>query len=107
MQDKDSPESPWSHWLMWNIDPSTEVIAQGENPSGAIEGVTSFNAIGYGGPCPGSGEHRYYYRIYALDTTLQLEANATWKEVDKATIGHVLEYEEYVGRYSRGGEVAQ
>ena len=107
MEDKDSPESPWSHWLMWNITPDTEVIAQGENPAGAIEGVTSFGAIGYGGPCPGSGEHRYYYRIYALDITLQLESNATWADVDKASFGHVLEYEEYMGRYSRGGEVAQ
>ena len=101
MEDKDSPDSPWSHWLMWNIPPITEKISRARKPDGAIEGVTSFGNIGYGGPCPESGEHRYTFRIYALDVTLDLPATSTWKEVDKATMGHVLEYEEYMGRYER------
>ena len=100
-EDKDSPGSPWSHWLMWNIDPKTEIILPTINPQGSIEGLTSFGGVGYGGPCPGNGEHRYYFRIYALDIKLNFTPESAWPEIDKAMLGHTLEYEEYMGKYER------
>ena len=100
-EDKDSPGERWSHWLMWNIQPTTEEILPGANPPGAIEGMTSFGTTGYGGPCPGSGEHRYYFTVYGVDIKLELPPDAKWPEVDKAMFGHILEESSYMGKYQR------
>jgi Raf kinase inhibitor-like YbhB/YbcL family protein len=71
-------------------------------PSGTRQGRNDFRKIGYGGPCPPSGAaHRYYFRLYALDTTLELRANATRAEVDRAMRGHILARAELMGRYRR------
>lgn len=106
VDDPDAPVGTWVHWTLWNIPPpdaaQTEVrIAEGSVPRGAIEGKTNFNEPGYGGPCPPSGEHRYFFKAYALDTTLDLAPTAEKRELMDAVQDHVLDSAELIGRYSR------
>lgn len=97
----------WVHWLVYNI-PSTvtslpEGLPKGEVlENGARQGMTSFRQLGYGGPCPPLGTHRYLFRVYAVDTSIDLEpGRATKKHVLKALQGHVVGYGELVGTYRR------
>ena len=101
MDDPDSPSGTWLHWSVWNIGPGPREISEGKIPSGAIEGKTSFDSVGYGGPCPGRGEHRYFFRLYALDTMLDLPSGANRGELEAATQGHILDQAEFYGLYKR------
>lgn len=101
MIDPDSPSGNFIHWLVWNIKPSTKIIEENSVPTGAVEGMTSWEKTGYGGPCPQTGEHRYIFRIYALDMVLNLDDKADINEFNKAIKGHVNDMGEYVGRYSQ------
>lgn len=98
--DPDAPAGTWVHWTVWNIDPGTTEIAENSAPGG-VEGVTNFGKPGYGGPCPPSGTHRYYFKLYALDTTLDLPASTDAKGLEAAMQGHVLAETVLMGRYSR------
>jgi Raf kinase inhibitor-like YbhB/YbcL family protein len=69
--------------------------------NGAKQGITDFKRVGYGGPCPPSGTHRYFFKLYALDTMIALPAGKSKKEIERAMQGHVLAYGELVGTYSR------
>ena len=100
--DPDAPAGVWVHWIVWNIDPKTTEIAENSIPSGAVEGTTSFGKTEYGGPCPPSGEHRYFFRLYALDTKLDLDSSADKAKIEAAMQGHILEQAELMGLYSRG-----
>ncbi len=99
--DPDAPGGTWLHWTLWNIDPSLSGIETGKVPSGAVEGMTDFGRSGYGGPCPPSGNHRYYFRIYALDIRLDLRADALLSDLNQAMTGHVIGQAELMGTYSR------
>ena len=99
--DPDAPAGTWVHWLVWNIDPSTTAIAEGSSPSGSVEGTTSFGKTGYGGPCPPSGTHRYFFKLYALDSTLDLASDADKAALEAAMEGHILDQAETMGVYSR------
>lgn len=101
VEDPDAPIGSWLHWTVWNIEPKTNVIAEGEVPAGSVEGLTSFGTIGYGGPCPPSGEHRYVFKIFALDERLDLQAGATRAELESAMDGHIIARGELVGLYSK------
>ena len=101
VDDPDAPSGLFTHWLAWNIDPKTTEIAEGSSPSGAVQGKNDFGKSGYGGPCPPSGTHRYYFKIFALDRTLDLKSGAKRAEVDAAIRGHVIAQGELMGRYSR------
>ena len=101
VDDPDAPIGSWLHWTVWNIEPKTNVIAEGEVPAGSVEGMTSFGTIGYGGPCPPRGEHRYVFKIFALDERLDLPAGATRAELESAMDGHVIAQGELVGLYSK------
>jgi len=101
MDDPDAPMGTWVHWTLWNIDPETAEIPQNSVPEGAVEGITSFKKPGYGGPCPPSGTHRYFFKLYALDTMLALGAKATASDIEKAMEGHILDSAELVGLYKR------
>ncbi len=101
MDDPDSPGGAWLHWSVWNIDPKTTEIMENSAPAGAVEGATGFGRTGYGGPCPRSGEHRYFFRLYALDSKLNLPAGARRPELEQAMAGHVLAEAELTGRYRR------
>ena len=101
MDDPDAPAGTWVHWVLWNIDPVTTQIAQGSAPRGAEQGVNSWQRKSYGGPCPPSGQHRYYFRLYALSERLALPSNSTRKELDRAMQGKILAQTELLGVYSR------
>ncbi len=101
VDDPDAPAGTWVHWTLWNIPPETTLIEEGSVPAGAIEGVTSFGKPGYGGPCPPSGTHRYFFKLYALDTLPDLPQTAKAADLEKAISGHVIEQAELVGTYSR------
>jgi len=101
MDDPDAPMGTWVHWTVWNIDPKTKEISENSLLEGAIEGITSFGKPGYSGPCPPSGTHRYFFKLYALDTSLSLPKTATKAELEKAMTGHIINTEELVGLYSR------
>lgn len=95
------PDGVWDHWLVWNIPPDTREIPEGEEPSGTV-GQNTSGSTGYQGPCPPDREHRYFFRLYALDTALDLRPEGTRKDdILSAMSGHVLEEAELMGRYNR------
>ncbi len=100
MDDPDAPVGLFTHWLVWNIDPGTTQIAEKSVPKGAVEGTNDYPTAGYGGPQPPSGTHRYYFKIFALDKTLDLRAGARRKELDEAMKGHVIAEGQYMGRFT-------
>src|SRR3989344_756414 len=93
----------FTHWLVWNINPSTAVIKEESVPPGAVEGVNDFGNIGYGSPCPpkGANPHHYHFKLYALDGILKLSKGAA-KDALGAEIGkHLVAKAELVGLYQR------
>ena len=101
VDDPDAPGRTWTHWLVWNIEPKTTEIPEARAPSGSVQGKNDFGDASYGGPQPPSGTHRYYFKIFALDKTLDLKAGAKRKEVDAAIKGHVIAQGEVMGKYSK------
>ncbi len=99
--DPDAPVGDWVHWLVWNLDPATKDIAENSVPAGAIEGTTSFGRPGYGGPCPPSGTHRYFFKLYALDINLNLNQNTNKKQLEIAMKGHIIDQTGLIGLYGR------
>ena len=100
MDDPDAPSGLFTHWTAWNISPQTSIIAEGSPPKG-VQGTNDFGKSGYGGPCPPSGTHRYYFKIFALDRELDLPFGAKRGQLDAAMKGHVIAQGELKGRYSR------
>ncbi|KKR76880.1 MAG: Phospholipid-binding protein, PBP family [Candidatus Levybacteria bacterium GW2011_GWA2_40_8] len=101
MDDPDAPSGLWVHWTVWNIDPSTKGIAENSRFEDAMEGMTSSGKMGYGGPCPPDREHRYSFKLYALDTTLDLDSSAKKEELEAAMEGHIISSAELAGLYNR------
>ncbi len=101
VDDPDAPAGDWVHWTVWNISAKTKTIAENSLPENAAEGFTDFGKPGYGGPCPPTGTHRYFFKLYALDTTLALNSSAKKTDIEKAMEGHILEQAELVGLYQR------
>jgi Raf kinase inhibitor-like YbhB/YbcL family protein len=100
VDDPDAPSGLFTHWAVWNISPQTSTIAEGSGPKGA-QGTNDFGRSGYGGPCPPSGTHRYYFKIFALDRELDLPFGAKRSQLDAAMKGRVIAQGELMGRYSR------
>lgn len=104
--DPDAPGKTWVHWVLFNLPPETDALP-GHMPTdptlknGAVQGITDFGRSGYGGPCPPGGVHRYYFKLYALDTTLDLTPKARKSDVVKAMEGHILAEGQLMGKYSR------
>lgn len=101
VDDPDSPSGTWSHWVVWNIDPSTKIIKENSTPSGAVSGLNDFGKFGYGGPCPFKGEHRYFFKLFALNKKTILSRDFKKADVEKAMEGSILDKSEFFGRYSR------
>ncbi len=101
VDDPDAPAGDWVHWTLWNINPTTTEIPKNSTPDGATEGMTDFGRTGWGGPCPHSGTHHYQFKLYALDTMLNLQTSAKKKEVELAMDGHILEQTQLIGLYER------
>jgi Raf kinase inhibitor-like YbhB/YbcL family protein len=99
VDDPDAPAGTWDHWILFNIPATTTDI--GEDSSPGTPGTNDFRKQEYGGPCPPSGTHRYFFKLYALDTKLDLEAGLRKRAVEKAMKDHVLAEAELMGRYTR------
>jgi Raf kinase inhibitor-like YbhB/YbcL family protein len=104
--DPDAPSGTWVHWVLYNLPaeglglientPLTETLN-----GGGVQGMNDFGKIGYGGPCPPSGKHRYFFKFYALDSELPLKPGATKAEVEKAIEGHIIGQAQLMGMYRR------
>jgi len=101
MHDPDAPSGNFVHWLMWNIPATTTKIDEANVPKGVTEGITSASSAGYFGPCPGSGEHRYIFTLYALDTTLKLKSETDLTGLQLAIDDHILASTTLMGRYQK------
>ena len=104
--DPDAPVGTWVHWVLFNIPPgetglAAEIAPEAELASGARHGTNDFRRLGYGGPCPPGGTHRYFFKLYALDIRLDLDSGATKAQVEEAMQGHILAEGQLMGRYSR------
>lgn len=105
--DPDAPVGNWNHWAMWNIPASLTSLPEGIPKMGRLkdgseQGTNDFHKSGYNGPCPPPGKpHRYYFKLYALDTLLTIKAGATKKDLEAAMKGHILGQTEWMGRYGR------
>jgi len=104
--DPDAPMGTFVHWVLFNLPPDITGLPEGvptvsELDNGGKHGITDFGRVGYGGPCPPSGAHRYYFKLYALDTEVALPAGAKKKEALKAMEGHILGQGQLMGKYSR------
>ncbi len=100
VDDPDSPTGTWNHWSLWNIDPKQNSISEGE-VGGWSEGKTTFGNIGYGGPCPGRGRHRYFFKLYALDTKISLSRGSQKNDLMKAIKDNTIAEAELMGTYER------
>ncbi|MGB3079439.1 MAG: YbhB/YbcL family Raf kinase inhibitor-like protein [Saprospiraceae bacterium] len=98
MDDPDAPGGTWVHWVVWNI-PITHHIRENEKPG--EEGLNNSDDHQYGGPCPPSGIHRYFFKVYALDTLLDLPADTRKEQLEKKMSKHIVAFGELVGLYSR------
>jgi Raf kinase inhibitor-like YbhB/YbcL family protein len=101
VDDPDAPSGTWTHWLIWNLKPDLQEIASKSVPAGAVQGANDFHKSSYGGPCPPSGTHRYFFRLLALDTVLELPAGSNRKALDRAMSGHVAASAVYMGKYAK------
>jgi Raf kinase inhibitor-like YbhB/YbcL family protein len=104
--DPDAPAGTWVHWVVYNIpESSKELLENIQNDKkltdGTLQGTNDFGKTGYGGPCPPSGTHRYFFKLYALDAMLTIQGNATKSALLEAMKGHILAQGELIGKYSR------
>ena len=105
--DPDAPMGTWVHWVLYDLEPTTAGLAEGVSKSpelagGARQGINDYKKIGYGGPCPPPGKpHRYFFKLYALDTKLNLKPGLTKKDLEQAMEGHVIAAGELMGTYQK------
>jgi hypothetical protein len=103
--DPKAPKMTWVHWVLYDVPPTTSSVAEGGSrslPSGARDGLNDWKRTGYGGPCPPIGRHRYFFKLYALDTVLPDLRTPSKAELLKAMEGHVVGTAELVGTYQKG-----
>jgi Raf kinase inhibitor-like YbhB/YbcL family protein len=105
--DPAAPKRTWVHWVLYNIPPGADGLSEAVTaqalPKGTLEGLNDWKQTGYGGPCPPIGRHRYFHKLYALDSELGDFGKPTKKDLEKAMKGHVLSKAELVGTYQRPG----
>jgi len=101
--DPAAPKMTWVHWLLYNLPPDAEELAENVQalPAGTLEGTNDWKRTGYGGPCPPIGRHRYFFKLYALDTVLPDLSEPDKAELEKAMEGHVIESAELIGTYQK------
>ena len=106
VNDPDAPAGDWVHWVLYNLPAGTHQLAEGipaekSLPVGTLQGRNSWHQVRYGGPCPPSGIHHYYFRLYALDCEMKMEGGAERQDVRSAMQGHILAEAQLMGIYSR------
>ena len=103
--DPAAPKMTWVHWVLYNLPPNInglpEGVKAGNLPSGTLQGINDWSRTGYGGPCPPVGSHRYFHKLYALNTILPDVKNSTKAILEKTMQGHVIAQAELIGRYQR------
>jgi Raf kinase inhibitor-like YbhB/YbcL family protein len=104
--DPDAPVGTWVHWVLFNLPAGVKELAEAVPPdrdlaNGGKQGLNDWRRIGYGGPCPPGGTHRYFFKLYALDTVLNLQPGATKAELLRAMEGHILAQGQLMGKYRR------
>ena len=99
--DPAAPKLTWVHWVLYDIPPAAPGLEPGALPDGTREGLNSWKRIGYGGPCPPIGRHRYFHKLYALDIALPGLERPTKDDLERAMAGHVLEHAELIGTYRK------
>lgn len=101
VDDPDAPIGTWVHWVLYNIPVNITKIDEKNLPQGVKQGRTDFGRVGWGGPCPPNGEHRYFFKLYAIDKILELPLGATKEQVEHAIHNHIIESTELIGLYKR------
>ncbi|MFL6211396.1 MAG: YbhB/YbcL family Raf kinase inhibitor-like protein [Pyrinomonadaceae bacterium] len=106
VDDPDAPRGTWVHWVAYNLSPATKTLPENVPAlealaGGGQQGKNDFGKLGYGGPCPPDGTHRYYFKLYALNAELNLPAGATKQDLLKAMYGHILDEGQLLGRFKR------
>lgn len=101
VDDPDAPVGTWVHWVLYNIPVAINKIDNNNLAPEIKQGMTDFGSIGWGGPCPPNGEHRYFFKLYALDKKLDLPLGVTKKELEQAMKNHIIEKSELIGLYDR------
>lgn len=101
VDDPDAPYKTWTHWIVFNIDPSIREVAENDTPPNSVLGENDFGKGQYGGPCPPVGEHRYFFKLYALDTVLEIKEGSSKSQVEEAMKGHILDKAELVGVFEK------
>lgn len=101
VDDPDATNGDWMHLIMWNIDPKTQSIPENSIPKGATVGKNDFGQNNYGGPCPPSGVHRYFFKLYALDSKLELTSFSSKSDLEKAMQGHIIEMKDFFGIFNK------
>jgi Raf kinase inhibitor-like YbhB/YbcL family protein len=101
VDDPDAPAGLWTHWLVWNINPQVTAIKENSVPSGSLVGKNTSGNSNYDGPCPPSGQHRYFFKFYALDTVLNLASGSERPALENAMKGHIIDNGELMGTYKR------
>jgi Raf kinase inhibitor-like YbhB/YbcL family protein len=104
--DPDAPRKTWVHWVVYNLPSETRSLPENISPSnplpkGGLQGINDFGKVAYGGPCPPSGTHRYFFKLYALDRVLEIKVGATKTQIEQAMKDHILAQSELIGRYHR------
>jgi len=99
--DIDAPRGSYVHWILWNISPNTKEVKENSVPEAALQGLNDFKRNHYGGPCPPGRAHKYIFKIYALDTLLNLNQNSTHKDLERAMEGHIISRAQLTGVYKR------
>ena len=101
--DPAAPKMTWVHWVLYNLPPSAGGLAEGVKslPTGTAEGTNDWQRTGYGGPCPPVGRHRYFHKLYALDTVIQGLSRPNKAGIERAMQGHVIARAELIGTYQR------
>ncbi len=101
VDDPDAPVGTFTHWILFNISPETTRINENSVPAEAKKGLNDFGKVQYNGPCPPGGIHRYFFRLYALDKTLDLPDGSTRGEIEKQMQNSIVSTAEYMGKYQR------
>jgi Raf kinase inhibitor-like YbhB/YbcL family protein len=107
VDDPDAPNRTFVHWVLYDLPPETRYLPEGVPTAQptlegrGVQGTNDYDQFGYGGPCPPSGTHRYFFKLYALDRPLGLDSGATKDQLEAAMDGHILAMAELIGRYER------
>jgi len=101
VDDPDAPMGTWTHWTVWDIRPDAGGVRENSVPENSVSGLNDSGKSGYQGPCPPSGTHRYFFKLYALDKDLDLKSSTSKADLEKAMSGHIIGHGELVGLYKK------